>query len=466
MANLKGVPGVDIINTGLVQTNVVVRGFNNIFSGSLLTMVDNRYAAVPSLRANVATFIPTDNIDLERIEILRGPASALYGPNCSNGVCHMITKSPLAQEKPFMTTASIGLGFRSKMSDTILISNPIDPATGNIYADYTPLFDYENIGDRMFYTASFRHSGKINDKFGYKILFTYLDGTDWLYDDPFEPARIQLGYQTAEGRVNVGDSIDNIRDHHIQKIGLDLRFDYKLNNSGELIFSGGMTENDGIELTGIGAGQAINWKYYYAQARYLYKGWFAQAFINGSDAGDTYLFRTGDLIIDHSKQYVGQLQHGDELMNKKLNLVYGADGIYTAPDTENTINGKNGTDGKSINISVTSMQLNGESVNKIVVTDAYSGSVLAESKMSINNTLSINANGGSGGNGSVDFGNGGNGGDAGNGGNVTVSGSGAASLKISITNNGGTGGVGGKAKTQSNTQGMNGRNGNKGIFSK
>jgi len=148
MANLKGVPGVDIINTGLVQTNVVVRGFNNIFSGSLLTMVDNRYAAVPSLRANVATFIPTDNIDLERIEILRGPASALYGPNCSNGVCHMITKSPLAQEKPFMTTASIGLGFRSKMSDTILISNPIDPATGNIYADYTPLFDYENMPDQ------------------------------------------------------------------------------------------------------------------------------------------------------------------------------------------------------------------------------------------------------------------------------------------------------------------------------
>ncbi|MEZ5013160.1 MAG: carboxypeptidase-like regulatory domain-containing protein [Chitinophagales bacterium] len=48
IANLKGTPGVDIINTGLFQTNVVVRGFNNIFSGALLTMVDNRYAAVPS----------------------------------------------------------------------------------------------------------------------------------------------------------------------------------------------------------------------------------------------------------------------------------------------------------------------------------------------------------------------------------------------------------------------------------
>jgi len=350
MANLKGIPGVDIINTGLVQTNVVVRGFNNIFSGSLLTMVDNRYAAVPSLRANVATFIPTDNIDLERIEILRGPASALYGPNCSNGVVHMITKSPLAQEKKFMTTAAIGLGFRSKISDTIGIANPIDPATGLVYADYEPLFDFDNISDRMFYTASFRHSGNINDRFGYKILFTYLDGMDWIYDDPFEPNQIQLGKQTATGRETVGDFIPNVRDNRIRKIGLDLRFDYKLKNSAELIFSGGITENDGIELTGIGAGQAVGWKYYYAQARYLYKGWFAQAFINGSDAGETYLFRTGDLIIDQSKQYVGQLQHGDELMNKKLNLVYGTDLIYTAPDTENTINGENEEDDNILEI--------------------------------------------------------------------------------------------------------------------
>lgn len=131
-----------------------------------------------------------------------------------------------------------------------------------------------------------------------------------------------------------------------------------------------------------------------------------------------------------------------------------------------TINGKNGADGKSVNVSVTTMQINGEQVNKIVITDTYSGSVLAESKMNINNTLTINANGGSGGNGSVDFGNGGNGGDAGNGGNVVVSGSGAASIKISVSNSGGTGGVGGKAKTQSYSPGMNGRNGNKGIFSK
>jgi len=348
--NIKGVPGVDIINTGLVQTNVVVRGFNNIFSGALLTMVDNRYAAVPSLRANVATFIPTDNTDLERIEILRGPASALYGPNCSNGVFHMISKSPLTQEKPYMTTASIGVGFRSMIKDTIMISDPIDPATGLVYGDYKPLLDSSDVIDRMIYTASFRHSGKVNDQFGYRILFTYLSGLDWFYDDPFEPAFVQLGYQTSEGRQNVGDTINNERDNRIQKIGLDLRFDYKLKSGGEFILSGGLTENDGIELTGIGAGQAVGWKYYYAQLRYLHKNWFVQGFINGSDAGDTYLFRTGDLIIDKSKQYVGQIQHSNTFLDKRLNLVYGLDAILTNPDTKNTINGENEDDDQIIEI--------------------------------------------------------------------------------------------------------------------
>ncbi|HET8964300.1 MAG TPA: TonB-dependent receptor plug domain-containing protein, partial [Chitinophagales bacterium] len=199
-ANLKGVPGVDIINMGLVQSSVVTRGFNNIFGGSLLTMVDNRYAAVPSLRVNINMFIPTDNSDLERIEILRGPASALYGPNCANGVLHMITKSPLQQDKKYMTTVSLGGGFRGKISDTIAIANPIDPSTGSVFANYSPEFDYDNIGDRTMYSMALRHSGKVSEKFGYKILGTYFTGTDWKYDDPLEPQYIVKGKQTTDGR--------------------------------------------------------------------------------------------------------------------------------------------------------------------------------------------------------------------------------------------------------------------------
>ena len=51
--NLRSVPGLDVAQGGLVQSAVVARGFNNVFSGALLTLIDNRFASVPSLRVNV-----------------------------------------------------------------------------------------------------------------------------------------------------------------------------------------------------------------------------------------------------------------------------------------------------------------------------------------------------------------------------------------------------------------------------
>ena len=57
--HFKSLPAVDVFNTGITQSNVTVRGFSNVFSGSLLSLVDNRIARVPSLRVNAYNFIPT-----------------------------------------------------------------------------------------------------------------------------------------------------------------------------------------------------------------------------------------------------------------------------------------------------------------------------------------------------------------------------------------------------------------------
>lgn len=130
------------------------------------------------------------------------------------------------------------------------------------------------------------------------------------------------------------------------------------------------------------------------------------------------------------------------------------------------VNGTNGSDGKSINILVTTLPINGEQIHKLVITDAYSGKVLSEAKVHANNTVNINTSGGSGGNGSEGSGNGGSGGNGGNGGNINLSGNGAAALKISVSSTGGKGGVGGKAKTQSFLNGANGSSGKNGILSK
>ena len=56
--HLKSVRAVDVVTAGLGASYVVVRGFNNVFSGSLLSLVDNRIASIPSLRVNSYSFIP------------------------------------------------------------------------------------------------------------------------------------------------------------------------------------------------------------------------------------------------------------------------------------------------------------------------------------------------------------------------------------------------------------------------
>jgi outer membrane receptor for ferrienterochelin and colicins len=51
--HVRAMPGVDVITTGVQSTNIVARGFNNIFSGSLHMLTDHRIAGIPSLRVNL-----------------------------------------------------------------------------------------------------------------------------------------------------------------------------------------------------------------------------------------------------------------------------------------------------------------------------------------------------------------------------------------------------------------------------
>ena len=287
--HIRDLPAVDYSQTGLSQSNVVVRGFNNIFSGALLTLSDNRIARVPSLRVNVYNFIPVTNDDIERIEVVLGPGSALYGPNSSNGVMHIITRSPLESQG---TNVNFGLGERSVKKYGV------------------------------------RHAGRIGSKLGYKISGQFYSGTDWEYVDP------------AEETAMKADSTLQGRDYDLERRSGALRLDYRANDDLYAILDAGYNSADNIELTGLGAGLTQGWKLGYYQARFLYKDWFAQIYQNWSDAGDTFLLRNGDPIVDNSKMTAVQVQHSASL-GVRQDFTYGIDLLYTRPDTEGTVNGQN-----------------------------------------------------------------------------------------------------------------------------
>ena len=285
--HLKSVRAVDVVTAGLGASYVVVRGFNNVFSGSLLSLVDNRIASVPSLRVNSYSFIPTISEDIEQIEVVSGPGAALYGPNSANGVMHIITRSPFTSQG---TTISLGDGERGVLM------------------------------------GSLRHAGVVNETIGYKFSGNYFQGNDW------EEGRAKEDLEGTGGLI-----------FDTYKASGEFRVDYSPNNDTTAIIASGFTQATGIELTGIGAGQAQNWTYGYLQGRFIHKDLFAQAFWNRSNAGDTYVVRSGDPTVDNSDLYVGQIQHGYSFGNRQR-FTYGLDALLTRPDTEGTINGINEED--------------------------------------------------------------------------------------------------------------------------
>lgn len=315
--HLRSDASVDIITAGVQSSFVVVRGFNNIFSGALHTLTDNRIAGIPSLRVNLLHFIPQTDDDFERMEVVMGPGSALYGPNTANGVLHIITKSPLD-----------------------------DPGT---------VFSISG-GEQSALQVTGRTAHALSDRFGFKLSGQYFRANEWEFRDPVElAAREQATNDFARWAATQPFGPDDqplspaelqqrasrlaARDFDVARWAFDARADWRPSGEFGAVFSAGLTSAaKGIELTGIGAAQVKDWLYSYYQARFNYRNWFGQVYLNASDAGETFLLRTGAPIVDESKVFVTQLQHSAQLGNR-LDFVYGADFIRTMPQTGRTING-------------------------------------------------------------------------------------------------------------------------------
>ncbi|MCL6692851.1 TonB-dependent receptor [Pseudomonas sp. R3.Fl] len=84
---LAEIPGIEFARSGGLGGQLVVRGFNSNSGRSILAIDGDRYRGRSTLEFNM---IDPDSI--ERIEIIRGPASALYGSDAMNGVVNIVTR--------------------------------------------------------------------------------------------------------------------------------------------------------------------------------------------------------------------------------------------------------------------------------------------------------------------------------------------------------------------------------------
>ena len=120
---LRRIPGMEVMQMSGADFNVSVRGNNQTSANKLLVLVDGRSIYVDLQGAVFWKAIPVTLPEIKRIEIIKGPASAIYGFNAFDGVVNIITKSP---EEMKGTTLQFGGGSYGTISSAAIQAGTVD----------------------------------------------------------------------------------------------------------------------------------------------------------------------------------------------------------------------------------------------------------------------------------------------------------------------------------------------------
>ena len=91
---LRAIPGANVIQLSARDVQVTSRSPGNTLTNSQLVLVDGRSAYLDFFGLVLWDLLPTNFDDVEQIEVVRGPASAVWGANAMTGAVNIITKPP------------------------------------------------------------------------------------------------------------------------------------------------------------------------------------------------------------------------------------------------------------------------------------------------------------------------------------------------------------------------------------
>jgi iron complex outermembrane receptor protein len=173
MRDQVGIVVKDVYGNGK-STTVDVRGFGETAPPNTLVLVDGRRVNEIDLSGVDWTQIALNQI--ERIEIVRGSGSVLYGDNAVGGVINIITKKP---EKTFSFQTGVALGSYNYNKEYGSVSGKWGPLSAILNMTYNATEGYrddgllraKNVGGKIIYdlndNVSFNLSGAFNrDKQG------------------------------------------------------------------------------------------------------------------------------------------------------------------------------------------------------------------------------------------------------------------------------------------------------------
>lgn len=90
-AVLRNVPGFDVVQNGMHDFNINARGFNSSLNRRVLVLQDGRDLSYVLVGAQEWGALAVSLDETGKVEVVRGPGSALYGANAFNGVVNIST---------------------------------------------------------------------------------------------------------------------------------------------------------------------------------------------------------------------------------------------------------------------------------------------------------------------------------------------------------------------------------------
>jgi outer membrane receptor for ferrienterochelin and colicins len=273
---LESEPGVDIVQSGVQDFNINTRGFNSSLNRRLLVLLDGRDLAIAFLGAQEWIGLPIPLEDIGRLELVRGPGSALYGPNAFNGVINIATPAP-----------------RDILGTKVTMSG----------------------GELTMFRGDVRHAGMVDEHWSYRTNIGRVTSRTWSTSRTSNPLEYQ-GLPLEARPLDAGD---------VKSTYGSARLDYDFDGQGVLTGEGGLTEVENeVFITGIGR----------VQVRKAHKPWgrinYSSDRLNVMVWGQgrkslipQYSLASGAALDEKSEIWNAEVQYNFSILDEQLRFIFG-----------------------------------------------------------------------------------------------------------------------------------------------
>jgi iron complex outermembrane receptor protein len=224
---LRLVPGLNTVQSSVRDVNVTSREATGTLADSMLVLLDGRSIYQDFFGFVAWDFLPIDVQEIKQIEVIRGPASAVWGANAMTGVINVITRTPREMQGSRLAirfgqfdrsgsdgrfdgggifsisathAAATSERFAYKVSAGFLTQEPFPRPTGNVPGTTTPYPGFENRGTTQ-PRLDARADYELEDRRGKVILAGGIAGTEGIVHTGLGPLDVRRGTTFKYGRI-------------------------------------------------------------------------------------------------------------------------------------------------------------------------------------------------------------------------------------------------------------------------